>query len=215
MGPPEGPGAFDPGLRCSSLTYFSSMLALRVMRRRQPEVPRGSGPRAKIPSAKLSILFLASSLGTGPGHDAVYLAQKGFRVIAVDVAPGAVELAKSNARQAGVQGKIEFRVQDILKLDLPSDSVSLIIDRGCFHTLAPDARGSYIEIVRKMLMAGKNLFLKTFSDKEPPGPGPYRFSRQELEKYFSPKFDFIEVRESIFDGKYKPKAYVCLLEAKS
>jgi len=158
---------------------------------------------------------LAVDLGTGPGHDAVYLAQKGFRVIAVDIALGAVELAKSNARQAGVQGKIEFRVQDVLTLDVPTHSVSLIIDRGCFHTLAPDSRGPYIEIVREMLMTGKNLFLKTFSDKEPPGPGPHRFSRQELEKCFSPKFDFIEVRESIFDGKYKPKAYACLLEAKS
>jgi len=30
----------------------TSMLALRAMLRRQPEVPRGSGPWAKIPPAK-------------------------------------------------------------------------------------------------------------------------------------------------------------------
>ena len=150
-------------------------------------------------------------LGAGPGHDAIYLATKGFQVLAVDIAPAAIELAKTNARLANVESKIEFKVQDILQVKPTPASMTLIHDRGCFHTLQPQDRGRYVDIVRQALAPNGTLLLKTFSDKEPPGPGPYRFTRLELEQAFAPSFELTEFVDSIFEGPRKPKAYFCVL----
>lgn len=157
----------------------------------------------------------AIDLGTGPGHDAVYLARKGFQVLAVDIAPGAVELAKSNAKQAGVERAIDFRVEDVLKLSSPDSSAAFVNDRGCFHVLTAADRKAYISRVHNVLAPGGHLFLRTFSDKEPPGPGPHRFTRKELEDSFSARFDFVEFKEGVFEGPMKPKACLCLLRKKA
>ncbi|MHB2026506.1 MAG: class I SAM-dependent methyltransferase [Elusimicrobiota bacterium] len=156
----------------------------------------------------------ALDLGAGPGHDAIFLAKKGFKVLAVDISPAALELAKANAARAGIGAALDYRVENVLRLSLPPQTAGFINDRGCFHTLAPADRAIYIEKASGILALGGRLFLRVFSDKEPPGPGPYRFSRRDLEDLFSPKFAFLEFGEGIFEGPRKPKAYLCLLEKK-
>jgi SAM-dependent methyltransferase len=157
----------------------------------------------------------AIDLGAGPGHDAVYLAKEKFRVLAVDISPAAIELAKANAKLAGVDVAIDFRVEDVLRLSSPVGSANFVNDRGCFHTLAPNDRQTYVDRVCGVLVPGGRLFLRTFSDQEKPGPGPHRFTRKELEDLFSGKFEFLEFKEGIFDGPLKPKAYLCLLQKKA
>ena len=154
----------------------------------------------------------AVDIGTGPGHDAIYLAKKGFRVLAIDIAPAALDLARANAEKAGVEKAIGFRIADILDLSSPSSSASFMHDRGCFHFLAPGDWKKYIDRIHDVLAPEGYLLLRTFSDKEPDGPGPYRFSQKELESLFSPSFSFLEIKESVFEGLSRPKAYLCLLQ---
>lgn len=156
----------------------------------------------------------AIDLGTGPGHDAVYLAQKGFKVLAVDIAPKAIDLARSNARTARMNVAIDFRVEDALKLSSPAGSANFVNDRGCFHTLDASSRELYARRVAEVLAPAGQLFLRTFSDKEPAGPGPHRFTRAELEAQWSPAFDFLELGEGVFEGPRRPQAYFCLLRKK-
>lgn len=153
----------------------------------------------------------AIDLGTGPGHDAIFLAKKQFQVLAIDISPAAIELAKANAKRAGIGVAVDYRVEDVLKLSSPPESATFVNDRGCFHVLAPADRQAYIERVYRVLAPGGQLFLRTFSDKEPPGPGPHRFTRKELEELFSSRFHFLDIREGEFTGLKKPRAYVCLL----
>lgn len=156
----------------------------------------------------------AIDVGTGPGHDAIFLAKKGFKVLAIDIAPRAIELARANAKQASIGVAIDFRVQDILKLSSPAGSATLVNDRGCFHVLPPADRARYIRRIDEVLFPKGLLFLRTFSDKEAPGPGPHRFTRKELEDLFFPKFDFLDFGEGVFEGPRKPQAYFCLLRKK-
>jgi SAM-dependent methyltransferase len=156
----------------------------------------------------------AIDLGTGPGHDAVYLAQRKFRVLAVDIAPAAIELAKTNAKLAGVDVAVDFRVEDVLRLSSPVGSANFVNDRGCFHVLEARDRQTYVDRVHGVLIPGGLLFLRTFSDQEPPGPGPHRFTRKELEDLFSAKFEFLEFGEGVFRGLRTPKAVFCLLQKK-
>src|SRR6267142_2203467 len=46
----------------------------------------------------------ALDIGTGPGHDAVFLIQHGFNVIGIDISPTAIILARENASNAGLFG---------------------------------------------------------------------------------------------------------------
>jgi SAM-dependent methyltransferase len=59
-------------------------------------------------------------IGCGAGREAVGLAQEGFRVTALDVAPGMIEAARRHAADAGVA--IGFRVQSVTELDEPPGS---------------------------------------------------------------------------------------------
>jgi SAM-dependent methyltransferase len=59
-------------------------------------------------------------IGCGAGREAVGLAREGFRVTALDVAPGMIEAARRHAADAGVA--IGFRVQSVTELDEPPGS---------------------------------------------------------------------------------------------
>lgn len=157
----------------------------------------------------------AVDLGAGPGHDAIFLAQKGFKVLAVDIAPKAIDLARANAKKARLGVAIDFRVQDVLKLSSPAGSATFVNDRGCFHTLQPHDRPIYVKRVADVLIPGGHLFLRVFSDQEPPGPGPHRFSRAELEGIFAPRFNVLDLKDGVFQGPRQPKALIALLQKKA
>jgi methyl halide transferase len=55
----------------------------------------------------------AVELSYGTGANAIWLAQQGFEVAAVDISPLAIEKARRRAAAAGVQ--VRFEVADVLK----------------------------------------------------------------------------------------------------
>jgi SAM-dependent methyltransferase len=152
----------------------------------------------------------ALDIGTGPGHDAVFLIQHGFNVIGIDISPTAVVLARENASNAGLFGF--FQVGDIRQIPVEDHFVDFAYDRGCFHVLEAQDRPKAVEEVHRVLRKGGLYLLRVFSDKEPPGQGPHRFARQELENLFKGKFKILKVWEGVFEGSHKPKSYSLLME---
>jgi SAM-dependent methyltransferase len=67
----------------------------------------------------------ALELGCGDGADAAWLAQQGWRVMAVDVSATALERAAGVAEAAGVRGSIAFERHD-LNRSLPQGAYDLI-----------------------------------------------------------------------------------------
>ena len=65
---------------------------------------------------------------------------------------------------------------------------------------------------RFALKSGGLLFVKTFSDKEPPGVGPKHFTLQELQESFAGPFTVVEAGDSIFEGPAKAKAVYALFK---
>ena len=156
----------------------------------------------------------ALDAGAGPGHDAAFLASRGWAVLAVDLSAEALKLAAATVRAEGQQGRVTLKEADILKLREPGESFALVHDRGCFHTLPEADRRRYVKEMARLLQPGGKVVLRTFSDKEPDGPGPHRFSRSELESLWLGTFHFEDFREGIFEGPRKPKAYLSLLRKK-
>ena len=152
----------------------------------------------------------AYDLGCGPGNDAAYLTQQGWKVTAVDIADSAIALARDTARKAGVEGKIKFLVADVLTLKKTKDA-QLVHDRGCFHTLPSKYWEDYCRTVAGLLTKGGILTLKVFSFKMPEGFGPYRFRPEEIQELFEIDFELKDIKEGIFHGPRQPFSYFCVL----
>jgi SAM-dependent methyltransferase len=152
----------------------------------------------------------ALDIGTGPGHDAVFLIQQGFNVIGIDISPTAVILARENASNAGLFGF--FQEGDIRQIPVEDHFVDFVYDRGCFHVLETQDRPKAVEEIGRVLRKRGLFMLRVFSEKEQPGDGPHRFTRKELEDLFGGKFKILQFWEGIFEGSKKPKSYSLLME---
>jgi len=88
--------------------------------------------------------------GCGTGPDACFLAQRGFRVDAVDLIPTAIELARQQAAARGLD--IHYAVQDICELPTEGRRYDLIVDSYCLQCLVLDTdRQRVFSVVRARL----------------------------------------------------------------
>ena len=67
----------------------------------------------------------AIELGCGTGTNSVWLAQQGFEVVGVDLAPAAIDRARQRAAAAGVT--VDFRVADVLTAEDLAGTVCLLL----------------------------------------------------------------------------------------
>jgi SAM-dependent methyltransferase len=77
----------------------------------------------------------ALDLACGPGRHAIFLAERGWRVTAVDASRVGIELLKKNARACGV--RVDARVADLERheFEIEREAYDLI---GCFYYLQRD-----------------------------------------------------------------------------
>lgn len=88
-------------------------------------------------------------LGCGPGRNAIYLAQKGCSVDAVDLSKAGLEWGKERAAEKKVH--VNFIQRNIFDLDIEEGQYDFVYDSGCFHHIAPHRRINYLEMVKKAL----------------------------------------------------------------
>ncbi len=144
-------------------------------------------------------------IGTGPGTQAIALAERGFTVTGADVSAAAVAYATRKAAEKGV--RVTFVQDDVLasRLSGPFDAD---FDRGCFHVLAPEQRARYVETVHRLLAPSGWLFLKTFSHLQPGDQGPHRFTPADLRAPFEHgphRFEVVGIHDTIFEGQLEPR----------
>ena len=89
-------------------------------------------------------------VGTGLGESAIYFAQRGAEVTAVDISPGMIELLQQNAAQAGV--RITGRVVPAEELDVPEASFDVVYCANIIHHVQDRAR--FYAGVRRALKPG-------------------------------------------------------------
>jgi SAM-dependent methyltransferase len=120
-----------------------------------------TGPSA-LPAAR------ALDLGSGKGGKAIYMAQHGWQVAAVENVPVAMRAARRRADTAGV--RIDFRQADVTRLaELGLEpGYSLFFDFGCYHGLNPAQRAAYGRGVESLAAPGATLLLMGFTRPLPP-----------------------------------------------
>jgi uncharacterized protein (DUF924 family)/2-polyprenyl-3-methyl-5-hydroxy-6-metoxy-1,4-benzoquinol methylase len=152
----------------------------------------------------------ALDLGTGPGTQAIALAERGFDVTGADISSTAVEHATQRAAKRNA--RVQFVRDDVLATSL-GGPFDLVLDRGCFHVLAPDQRGAYVRAVAGLIRPNGLLFLKTFSDEQPGTQGPHRFAPDQIRAIFEPAFRVESIVRTIYQGTLEPppRALFCVL----
>lgn len=101
-------------------------------------------------------------VGCGLGDNAIYLAQQGFEVTALDISPTALITAERRASDAGVN--VTFAVADATRLDGYDAVFDTVIDSGMYHCLDDDGKRGYAAAVHRATRPEATLLLGAFSD---------------------------------------------------
>lgn len=99
-------------------------------------------------------------LGSGPGRNAIYFAEKGCLVDAVDLSEESIEWAKERAKERGLE--VNFIHNNIFDIQIKEGTYDIVYDSGCFHHIAPHRRNNYIELVLKALRPGGHFAITCF-----------------------------------------------------
>ncbi|NUQ62867.1 MAG: class I SAM-dependent methyltransferase [Pirellulales bacterium] len=138
----------------------------------------------------------AVELGCGTGTNAVYLAQQGFQVTAIDIAPTALKLAKEKADQANV--KVRWVQADVLNPP-ELERFDFVFDRGCYHGVRRQNAAGYVETVRRLSHPGAKVLIIAGNANETRSGGPPRVREEEIRQDFAEGFEILSLKEMRFD----------------
>lgn len=135
-----------------------------------------TGPSALPPGRVLD-------MGSGLGTKAIFMAEHGWEVTAVEAVPRALDEARRRASRAGVQ--IDFRRGDVTRLDALQlqPGYKLVFDFGCFHGLSGRGRDAYARGVSALTRPGSTVLMMAFMRPVPPIMSPV--SEAELVQRFA------------------------------
>jgi SAM-dependent methyltransferase len=122
-------------------------------------------------------------VGCGTGEHALMAAGLGLPALGVDISPTAIAIAGRKAMERDL--KARFLQHDALDLGALGEQFDTVIDCGLFHVFTDQDRTRYVENLRRAVPAGGRYFMLCFSDRQPPGFGPRRVSREEIESAFA------------------------------
>ena len=151
-------------------------------------------------------------LGCGIGNYALYLATLGFDVTGIDISGIAINLAKENSKNKGVD--ICFQTANLLgDLDKFRDTFDFAYDWEVLHHIFPEHRKKYVQNVYQLLKPKGKYLSVCFSEKDKQfgGVGKFRKTRlgtvlyfsseNELKDLFKPYFKIKELKTIEIQGK--------------
>lgn len=100
--------------------------------------------------------------GCGTGEHTILLTRLGYDVLGVDSAPTAIEQARANAADKGVDAR--FEVADVLNLGVQGPN-NTVIDSALFHIFGDADRASYVASLHAACAPGALVHVLALSDK--------------------------------------------------
>jgi cyclopropane fatty-acyl-phospholipid synthase-like methyltransferase len=143
-------------------------------------------------------------IGCGPGRNAIFMAQNGAKVDAIDLSEKAIEWARERADKAEVD--IYFECTSLFDFKFEPHTYDFIYDSGMLHHLPPHRRLTYIEIIKKALIKGGQFGLVCFNTDgslDTPDWEVYRsgtlkggigYTEERLMAIFREDFDILQFR---------------------
>jgi SAM-dependent methyltransferase len=126
----------------------------------------------------------AIELGCGTGTNSVYLAECGFDVTGIDIAPEAIARAAARASQATFAAPAQapkFLLGDVTKLNDVAGPFGFLFDRACYHCVRrAGLLSGYLATVRRLMPAGSRLLVIAGNPDDGTIGGPPKVTAAEL-----------------------------------
>jgi SAM-dependent methyltransferase len=155
----------------------------------------------------------ALDIGCGTGDNSIWLFQKNFQVISIDISEIAIQQAIEKASKANT--KCTFIVIDFLKNKVEGAPFGFVFDRGCFHSLNSDAeREIFAENVADHLDEnGLWLSLVGNADEQSNRPGPPQRTARDIVNAVEPNFEILSLVSGHFgsNSPNPPRCWICLM----
>ena len=126
-------------------------------------------------------------VGCGQGRNSVWLASKGFEVIAIDTSESAIELLREIAKQRHL--KIDARQGDICKVKWGNEQFNLIVIQTTLNHIEPNCIPALCAKISELLAPKGFLYCVSFTTEDPGFKGNSEIASEcsfAIQHYFSP-----------------------------
>src|SRR3954449_4974806 len=139
--------------------------------------------------------FKGDVLDVGCGEAAVdlYLAERGFTTVGLDLSPTAIELAKAEAAKRGLTNA-SFAVADISAFTGYDGRFNTIVDSTLFHSIPVEAREGYQQSIVRAAAPGASYFVLVFDRAGLPNGPANPVTEDELREVVSRYWTIDEIR---------------------
>jgi 2-heptyl-1-hydroxyquinolin-4(1H)-one methyltransferase len=167
-----------------------------------PELGLGTKPPWSIgePQPEIAALieqgkFRGDVLDVGCGEAAVdlYLAERGFTTVGLDLSPTAIELATAEAVKRGLTNA-SFEVADISAFGGYDGRFNTIVDSTLFHSIPVEAREGYQQSVARAAAPGASYYVLVFDRAGLPNGPANPVTEDELREVVSKYWTIDEIR---------------------
>jgi len=151
----------------------------------------------------------ALEIGSGTGTNAIWMAERGFDVLGVDISPLAVE--RAHAELKGRALSCRFATLDFLAAPSSIGLFNFVFDRGCFHVFDDSGERQQFAARVAAALAPGGLWLSLIGSTEGPPRevGPPRRSAREVIVAIEPVVEIVELRSAEFRD-HSVNAWFCL-----
>jgi SAM-dependent methyltransferase len=189
---PEAAAAYDLTMRTLLAVVFAALLSVPQQQSLAPYVPTPQDVVDRMLAlAEVTKADVVYDLGCGDGRIPITAARKyGARGVGVDIDPRRIEESTANARAAGVESLVEFRLQDAMEVDVsPATVVTLYLLSSSNAQLRP--------ILTRQLRPGARIVSHAFS------MGP-TWPADKIDRFTSERGDEITLYLWKADGRIRP-----------
>lgn len=125
--------------------------------------------------------FQGDVLDVGCGEAAVslFLAERGYTTVGLDLSPTAIDLARAEAAERGLTGAT-FEVADISAFGGYDGKFGTVVDSTLFHSIPVELREGYQQSIARAAAPGASYFVLVFDRAGFPVPGTNPVTEAEL-----------------------------------
>ncbi len=138
----------------------------------------------------------ALELGCGTGTNALFLAQRGFDVTAVDCSATALAEARRRSMELGLI--VDWVQADVQRFGADREPFAFVFDRGCFHCCRRVDLAGYLDTLQAVTRPGSFYLSLSGNATEARSPGPPTMTEDEIREELGGLFEFMDLREFRF-----------------
>lgn len=152
-------------------------------------------------------------IGCGTGADAVFLAQRGFEITAVESSPMAMERARTRAQRAHVL--INFILDDVFEYTAEAEKYDFVYDSGFYHFIRNQDLEGFLDMLWRITYPGSFYLAIAGSDQETAEGGPPQVSEETIRAELGRLFEVVRLKPCRMESPRRAEGYLgwsCLMK---